>query len=507
VSLFSKIGARKKALQACEKTLQAFMDSARLLDPGEVSPPQIVKHIRNQYYVKLGPDENWSGDAVRFVQIGARDVPVQFYRTQIVASAQAAPISYVDGLNFIARDEQDNIIPYLPLELEDRRKRLLLIFMPPIRPSSLRSVRSTYSWNGMWNQLKRDGQESLEWPHYSKEPCELFEIEVFWDPRLQHTLDFRLIADAMEFEVKHPVDNNRHWPGRGYLIRNVQPGTSIKATLSVGPPQRWPDVPGLHSIAEHGDNVWGDVIFVHGLAGNPATTWHPADRPDLFWPELLAIAFPLVNVWSIGYPAHPSAWGGTSRKTMSLEERATNILALMEARALGKKPLLFVCHSYGGLVAKQMLRSAMDGSHDNWRDIATKTKGIFFLSTPHSGSDVATFLERLAIVLQTTDIVRELGADEAYLLNLNRWYKENARKEPLNIDTKVLYEKFKTGPLLVVDRASADPGMSGVTPIAVDEDHVSICKPKSSEAPQVMFLRELVNKVLAPAAKPADAPQ
>src|SRR3954447_21052355 len=45
----------------------------------------------------------------------------------------------------------------------------------------------------------------------------------------------------------------------------------------------------------------GDVIFVHGLNGNPRQYWFPADEPDKFWPAWLGEDLPDVGVWSLGY--------------------------------------------------------------------------------------------------------------------------------------------------------------------------------------------------------------
>jgi hypothetical protein len=50
--------------------------------------------------------------------------------------------------------------------------------------------------------------------------------------------------------------------------------------------------------------------------------------------------------------------------------------------------------------------------------------------------------------------------------------------------------------VLVVDDASADPGIVGVTPIPLDEDHITICKPTSRSALQYMMVKRFCEDTL-----------
>ena len=135
-----------------------------------------------------------------------------------------------------------------------------------------------------------------------------------------------------------------------------------------------------------------DVVFVHGLDGDARTTWHPKNEPTRFWPTWIAQDVPGTAVWSLGYEVSSSAWKGTD---MPLADRATNALATLEAAGLGGAPIVFVCHSLGGLLVKQMLRHASDYGVPGWSDIARATRGIVFLSTPHSGSDISSWVKYL----------------------------------------------------------------------------------------------------------------
>ena len=53
-------------------------------------------------------------------------------------------------------------------------------------------------------------------------------------------------------------------------------------------------------------------------------------------------------------------------------------------------------------------------------------------------------------------------------------------------------EKQAVAGFVVVSETSADPGLQGVVPIPVDENHVSICKPDSREKLVYSRIRKFV---------------
>lgn len=165
-------------------------------------------------------------------------------------------------------------------------------------------------------------------------------------------------------------------------------------------------------------NRAADIIFVHGLDGDACTTWHPKDRPDAFWPAWLGEDIPAVGVWSLGYAVSASAWKG---HTMPLADRATNILDWLELDGIGCRPVMFICHSLGGLLVKQVLRHAGDFGNPAWKAVATQTKAVVFLSTPHSGADLASWVQYIGGLLRATVSVEELEAHHPRLRELNLW--------------------------------------------------------------------------------------
>lgn len=237
-----------------------------------------------------------------------------------------------------------------------------------------------------------------------------------------------------------------------------------------------------------------DVVFVHGLDGDPRNTWQSSGADDSFWPRWLSEDLPSIAVWSLGYEVTASLW---KSHTMPLVDRAANALALLEANEFGDVPIAFVVHSMGGLLVKQMLRSGMDLGQPAWDGIARQTVGIAFISTPHAGAQLASWMKH-ATLLRPSVSLDELSAHGPQLRDLNSWYRNRSQ----GIKTLVFCEKKPTMGVVVVDESSADPGIVGAVPIPLDEDHLSIVKPKSRKAllySQVrLFIKKLATKGVTP---------
>jgi pimeloyl-ACP methyl ester carboxylesterase len=238
----------------------------------------------------------------------------------------------------------------------------------------------------------------------------------------------------------------------------------------------------------------GDVVFVHGLGGNPREYWMAdTNRPETFWPAWIGEDVPNAGVWSLGYDAAKFAWQGTA---MPLFDRAKNALALLDADEIGGRPIVFITHSMGGLLVKQMIQHGLTLGDPRWRAITDQTRGVCFIATPHSGADLANYVKFLAKFLATI-AVEDLKANDPQLRGLNEWYRNHAFTR---FKTEVYCEKKVTGwkglGVIVVDDRSADPGLPGVSPVPLDEDHLSICKPASRESLLYKRVRRFVKECL-----------
>ncbi|WP_370961685.1 esterase/lipase family protein [Amycolatopsis sp. cg9] len=220
-----------------------------------------------------------------------------------------------------------------------------------------------------------------------------------------------------------------------------------------------------------------DVVFVHGLDGNARTSWS-GKREDSFWPRWVVEDIPGVAVWSVGYDAASSKWLGHA---MPIQDRAINVLAQLQNRGIGQRPLCFVTHSMGGLLVKEMLLHSAEG-RAGYREFAAAVRGVAFLATPHTGSDLTKVVKALSVVYRATSAVEDLRHNSAHLRQLNDRYRDWVAEPGVDVAHRVFFETLPTKGVRVVDASSANPGLAGVRPIPVDDDHIGICKPADRES-------------------------
>ena len=129
-----------------------------------------------------------------------------------------------------------------------------------------------------------------------------------------------------------------------------------------------------------------DFVFIHGLDGDRTRTW-TSEKTSEIWPQaLLPRDFPHARILSWGYQS--SLFQANSRD--SITQRSLGLLGDLRSvryhTGTENVELVFVCHSLGGLICKQMLIDSRNGPYIKDRAIYDLTVGIVFLGTPHAPS-------------------------------------------------------------------------------------------------------------------------
>ena len=259
----------------------------------------------------------------------------------------------------------------------------------------------------------------------------------------------------------------------------------------------------LHQISGCNDGArLADVIFVHGLGGDAFSTWRHGADDSSSWPHWLGREFSDIGVWSLGLSTSPTAWtrvrGWVSARRpyaghmMPLPDLALELLDQMVRRGFGQRPILFICHSLGGLLVKQVLRTAATATAARTKLVAEQTRAVLFLATPHTGVPLASLLDSFRAVFGTTVSIEDLRAHDAHRHELFDWYRNHA--PGLDIETLTFYERQGShGVRPIIEPALAHPG-AGDQPVGLEEDHLSIARPRDMNYRVCVAVRGMLHR-------------
>eukprot|EP00898_Chlorokybus_atmophyticus_P002214 jgi/Chlat1/2994/Chrsp2S08918 len=247
-----------------------------------------------------------------------------------------------------------------------------------------------------------------------------------------------------------------------------------------------------------------DLVFVHGLLGGAFKTWRIRDDckgggMDTCWPaDWMAKDLPSVRFLSLKHSTSLSEWTGAA---LPLEQIGRHLLEVLVAAGVGDRPVLFVTHSMGGLVAKQILKLAL--ADPQYKQLADNLKGMVFYTCPHFGSRLAHVPWGMAYVLRPAPSVNELRRNNPVHDDLNKILRTRHSSGKINI---LSFAEGKTTKLLetyggvavwaeIVPLESAYPGF-GEFIVLPDADHVNACKPCTREDVTYAKVLELVKQQL-----------
>ena len=235
-----------------------------------------------------------------------------------------------------------------------------------------------------------------------------------------------------------------------------------------------------------------DILFVHGLTGDPESTW-ASEGSDEFWPIWLCDDFPTVAVYSLGYPT--SIFKKWAKQEMDIFERAASALDYLAAKGIGNRPVVFIAHSLGGILAKAILRKSYESDDNDWKRVCTATRLMVFLATPHTGASLASVL-KIVFPHFSSKHIDLLSNGMGVLEDINQHYRSYTNNRD-DFRTAAYYEKYKTkNSIPVVSRESADPGVKGTHPVATDKDHINICKPRDRNDPVYAGIQKHIKHIL-----------
>ncbi|KAG1334651.1 Protein SERAC1 [Cocos nucifera] len=265
------------------------------------------------------------------------------------------------------------------------------------------------------------------------------------------------------------------WPDRSHLGNSQDPSASPSdgGKCVEHEDDRTPSSSDASDIISKSAVPLLDVVFVHGLRGGPFKSWRIADnkssttsksglvenidqeagKQGTCWPrEWLAADFPDARLFTVRY-----------------KEVSSMLLRKLIAAGIGNRPIVFVTHSMGGLVVKQMLFQAKINNLDKFMN-------------------------------NTIGVIGELRSGSPRLVELNDLLRHLHKKGLLETQVTPIVEGYGGWAfrMEVVPIESAYPGF-GELVVLDATDHINSCKPVSrtdpSYAETLDFLKKLKSRL------------
>ncbi|KAI1163957.1 ankyrin [Nemania serpens] len=243
-----------------------------------------------------------------------------------------------------------------------------------------------------------------------------------------------------------------------------------------------------------------DICFIHGFTGHPERTWPSKKRAiNTELPAekyLLPHIVPNARVLTFGYDTNirHSLNGPISQN--GLGDHAADFLSALESCRIqdARRPLIFVAHSLGGLLVKDMLRlsKSYENSQPDRFEVYESTTNLFFFGTPHAGADPRNPLHRVltnitkAVGFRVNEaIVQTLmpGAERSKLLaeDFLKWTSER------DWGIYTFQEEFAHGVLgvkIVDDHSSSIHDRCHERIVHIRADHVDMCRFTGADDPE-----------------------
>ncbi|KAF9891553.1 hypothetical protein FE257_004020 [Aspergillus nanangensis] len=218
--------------------------------------------------------------------------------------------------------------------------------------------------------------------------------------------------------------------------------------------------------------------MIFQVRGNAFKTWTDSDG-HLWLRDSLPNHIPQARIMTFGYDS-AVAFG---RSEMNVEDFALDLLTRLlwerQVPSEQSRPILFICHSLGGVVLKQSLVTA-SSVQDHYGAIMKNTFGIIFMGTPHRGSRVASQARHLARIINITSLSKTVRSDLLGVLSMSSKVLQNISQlsVPILKDISIVsfYEQKPLGPTLIVESVSAILGLPNERAIPMNTDHRKMAK-------------------------------
>ncbi|CAF1057204.1 unnamed protein product [Adineta steineri] len=202
-----------------------------------------------------------------------------------------------------------------------------------------------------------------------------------------------------------------------------------------------------------------------------------------------------IRMLAVDYESRVSEWQVRSMPRnvirRPMHDRAQEIAEQLKQAGVGKRPIIWVAHSMGGLLTKYIL------TNEENEELRSNTRACVFFSVPHFGAELASFGIRHAFFVRPTVEIEELQPNSTNLLNLHERFLDILKTHD-NIKILSFAENEKTTfslryQTVVVPSESSQINIGKF--FVLNKNHIYICKPNSKSTIEYQELLDLIQTI------------
>lgn len=187
---------------------------------------------------------------------------------------------------------------------------------------------------------------------------------------------------------------------------------------------------GLTPLTNPLQHITVDIIAVTGLAGHAFGSWKSKNKPDMWLRDFLPETVPNARILTYGYDTKLP--GSQSEAFIpDLSKRLLESIKTIRSGDTRNRPLILIGHSLGGLVVKEALAQAFEGSEED-NSVCTSCFAILLFGVPNRGLDHKNLMSMVK-GQPNEDLVNDLKQSSRFLNMLAQRFNKHFTLEDLKI--------------------------------------------------------------------------